>query len=259
MMENYKTYTESQMHEANVILEGVDRNNGRTNIVCLGQTEQSKGVMFVLYTYVDEMHGGMSNPMQFMGNLSNDLVKACKKARKICGDSNILLETELNIEQTSIKMQVEAFHKKNPEMIPMWESKNYVVQDIKSYLERKGRISHAQIDVVKRIYNKELVWAEQKKIQQQNEEKYGHLVAHYFNEKDRVELTIKDVVSTVSYESEWGRNSIIKYLTECDKVVIYSGTSPKEIGAGSKIKATIKHNVYNGANQTLLQRIAVIK
>lgn len=256
-MENVIVYSENEMNEAFKILEGVRNNDGRTNIVCLGQTEQSKGIRFVLYTYVEDQYQ-YGNPMQFRAILSNDLIDACERARVLCGNSNIELHSDVNNEQTSIKMQVESFYKNNPDMVFMLETKNYIVEDIKNYLNRKGRISRSQIGLVEKIYEQHQVWAEENRIKKENESKFAHLEVLYFNEKERVELSIAEVLSTVKFDTEWGFKSIIKYLTECGKVVVYSGTSPKEIGAGSKIKATIKHNVYNGITQTLLQRISVL-
>lgn len=251
IMENIKTYSDEVIHEANNILSGKHYDNGSTNIVCLGQTEGSKGIMFVLYNYREDMHSH-GNPMTFRAILSNDLLEACERARVLCGDSHIELYNEINGKRLSIELQVENFLKLNPTLVDKLETKHYIIEDIKRHLHKKGRISNSQINLVERIH-------EDVKTREEKVDKYAPLEKHYFEEKARVELQIKEIISTAGYATMYGYNSIIKYLTECNRVVLYSGTSPKELESGDRIKATIKHNEYKGTEQTLLQRISILK
>lgn len=252
-------YSDEQIDKAYKICEGKHYEQF-TNIVCLGQSDNSKDVMFVLYQYrkPNNSYSPLST-MQFKQILSNDLVRACEKAREICGDSFIAIENDVNVSKISIRLLVEDFKKDNPTIVPLLEMKNHIARDINRFLETKGYITNAQIELLRKIDERNRKWAEEKKESMEKSEKYSLLEDHHFNVKDRVEVTISDIISKVSFDTEWGHNHVIKYLTTCDKIVMYSGTSPKEINVGDTIKGTVKHNTYKGTKQTLLQRLSLVK
>lgn len=65
------------------ILKG-EINPLREYIICMGQSSNSKGVMFVMYSVLRECKSPYVNPMCYMGILADDLETACINARKRC-------------------------------------------------------------------------------------------------------------------------------------------------------------------------------
>lgn len=94
--------------------------------------------------------------------------------------------------------------------------------------------------------------------QQKDAENAASVFLHTDGEK--VTLDIKEIES-YGYDSQFGYVFIKKYVSKDGAVYTYKGSSPTYIEDKDnfiKVKATIKHNEYNGAKQTLLQRIKVI-
>jgi hypothetical protein len=63
------------------ILKG-DVNPLRNYVITLGQTCASKGVMFVMYSYLKECNSPHVNPANYLGNLGADMQTAVANARK---------------------------------------------------------------------------------------------------------------------------------------------------------------------------------
>jgi hypothetical protein len=260
MLKDVNEYTKEQYDEAFELSLGTF-NKTREYVLCLGQSQSSKNIMFVLYVYnkISLRPGHSEMNFNFVKILSNDLVRAVKNARKVCGDQNIVLEADQNYKRVSIKYQVELFFENYPDLKIKLDTPGYFFESVKAQLEAKGTISHAQIEAINNAYDKHIEYLENKKNQTIKEEKYKHLQQYFFKEGDRVEITIKSIIAQAGFESDWGYTHIIKYLTTCDKIVIYSGTSPKDdVTEGSTIKATIKHKKYRDIEQTLIQRISII-
>lgn len=82
---------------------------------------------------------------------------------------------------------------------------------------------------------------------------------HLFENKKRVELKIK-TIKAFGFEGYYGYTFIRVYETECGKEVKYMGSNPPEISyeVFEAVKATIKHDNYNGVDETKLQRISLL-
>lgn len=80
---------------------------------------------------------------------------------------------------------------------------------------------------------------------------------HFFNEKDRVELTITEIDS-FDFMGQFGICYIKTYKDDQGRLFNYMGGSPKEFEGTVKVKATIKHSEYKGEPQTHLQRMKVL-
>lgn len=65
------------------ILKG-EENPIRSYVICMGQSEGSKGVMFVMYSVLKKVSSPYVNPMTYMGILADDFETACINARKRC-------------------------------------------------------------------------------------------------------------------------------------------------------------------------------
>ncbi len=82
---------------------------------------------------------------------------------------------------------------------------------------------------------------------------------HHFSDGQKVELEIEEI-RRGGFEGFYGWTSIVTYKTACGKVVKYMGSSSpylKQEGF-TKVRATIKHDNYNGKPETKLQRIKVL-
>lgn len=76
------------------LLKG-DKNPIRNNIITLGQSLGSKGVMFVLYSELIELPPNfIGDKYIYRGNLSDDFETAIKNARKRCGRFEILVDMD---------------------------------------------------------------------------------------------------------------------------------------------------------------------
>lgn len=67
----------------NSILFG-ERNPLRDYVICMGQSDASKGVMFVFYSVLRKASSPYVNPMCYLGILADDLETAIINARKRC-------------------------------------------------------------------------------------------------------------------------------------------------------------------------------
>jgi uncharacterized protein (DUF3820 family) len=75
------------------LLDGED-NQFRDYFITLGQSESSKGVMFVLYSVLKKCTSAHVNPCNYLGQLSNNLEDAVISARKKVGKFKIQIEQE---------------------------------------------------------------------------------------------------------------------------------------------------------------------
>lgn len=95
-----------------------------------------------------------------------------------------------------------------------------------------------------------------------NKNQVGRLKAeqwsgHFFADGQKVELELMEI-SRGGFEGAYGFTSIRNYQTRDNKVVTYKGSSPISLPEGwNKVTATVKHNSYNGRNQTLLLRMKI--
>lgn len=71
------------IEELEAMLDG-ERNPMREYVICHGQSNQSKDVMFVFYSILRECLSPYVNPMNYLGILGGDLETACINARKRC-------------------------------------------------------------------------------------------------------------------------------------------------------------------------------
>lgn len=82
---------------------------------------------------------------------------------------------------------------------------------------------------------------------------------HHFENKKRLELEIKELDS-FSFEGAYGTVFVVTYASKCGKLLKYLGTTPQDISEDNftKVKATTKHDEYNGVEETKLTRIRKI-
>jgi hypothetical protein len=86
----------------------------------------------------------------------------------------------------------------------------------------------------------------------------------FFNDKERIEIELKEM-SSRHFEGvgAFGEYSffIITYTDRNGRAFYYKGSSVPQIPEGDflKVKATVKHSVYNGTMQTNLQRFHINK
>ncbi len=85
---------------------------------------------------------------------------------------------------------------------------------------------------------------------------------HLFNNGEKVTLEIKLLPSlSFGFDGTYGRTYIETYATKDGKMVKYMGSSPVDISEDEfvKVTATIKHDSYNGVQETKLLRIKFVK
>ena len=266
-MRTQNTYTDEQYNLAEQICQGTMRPLNSEWIVCLGQSDGSKDVMFVLYRWVKaDAIFGTADPMNYCGPLSIDLVTACKKARERCGKMDIRLEAQENNKRASVILMKKYFIEENGEFIERlkkWKTHNNILEDMLSYFERKGKLSESQMNFAEKLIASAEEWMKKRESQKRKDKRLAKREGLFFNEKEKVELTIKKIVEEFSFEGNFGRTYIIKYQTKCGKVVMYKGGNPPQADAGDTIRGTVKHNDYTNREnkeikQTQLQRIKIL-
>jgi hypothetical protein len=114
------------------------------------------------------------------------------------------------------------------------------------------------------------------KIQAKKQEMASYQEGHFYNDKQRVDLSLK-VISIYGYESQFGYTSIYKFVDESNRVFIYKGTKnliqqlktidgdetyysgEKSIKKDSEFicTCTIKHSSYKNNNTTYIQRLII--
>lgn len=125
-----------------------------------------------------------------------------------------------------------------------------------------------ELDDIKYIDGKEVASVDYEYMLKQNEleQEYRDQVIDYFYEpKQRVNLLLT-YKSYSYYDTMYGRIYIQKFMDSDNRVFYYKGKNTIDADNGRmperntkfNIKATIKHNEYNGSRQTLIQRIKVI-
>ena len=80
---------------------------------------------------------------------------------------------------------------------------------------------------------------------------------HFYKDKERVQIKVK-FLSSRSFESNYGTWWVVNYVDEYKQVFTYKGSRPQHFendGEWFTLRATIKHDTYNGKDQTLLSRI----
>ncbi len=88
----------------------------------------------------------------------------------------------------------------------------------------------------------------------------GPVSAHYYNDGEKVELELKEI-SHFGYETQYGWTSICIYATPDNRMFKYKGSTPPEVSKEGfcKVKATVKHDEYQGVAETKLQRVKVLQ
>lgn len=85
------------------------------------------------------------------------------------------------------------------------------------------------------------------------EDRINKMSGHHFTDGAKVELEVKEI-KRFGFDGAYGWTSIRIYETICGKIVKYVGSSPIDLpNEWSKIKATIKHDNYRGAETKLLR------
>jgi len=81
---------------------------------------------------------------------------------------------------------------------------------------------------------------------------YGHFCAN----GERVDIKVK-FLNKRSFETDYGTFWVINYIDEYKRVFTYKGARPQHFEDCDwfTLRATIKHDTYNGNDQTLLSRI----
>ncbi len=84
--------------------------------------------------------------------------------------------------------------------------------------------------------------------------------AHYFAQGEKVEIEVKEI-GYFSFETPYGRTSVCTYKTPDNRMFKYIGSTPPDVSKDEfvKVKATIKHDNYNGTDETKLQRVKVLQ
>ena len=79
---------------------------------------------------------------------------------------------------------------------------------------------------------------------------------HHFENGKRISIELKEIDS-FSFDGYYGTTFVITYASKCGKIFKYMGGNPADISRDEfqTVKATIKHDNYNGENETKLQRI----
>lgn len=82
---------------------------------------------------------------------------------------------------------------------------------------------------------------------------------HFFENGQKVELKIKKI-GGFNFGSQFGTTYVEIYATDDNKEVKYMGANPLDISKEEfvTVKATVKHDSYQGKNETKLQRIKII-
>lgn len=98
-------------------------------------------------------------------------------------------------------------------------------------------------------------YATPRQIAKFNVDKLGGL---FYNNGEKVTLNVKEIVA-FQFDGKFGTTYVRKYITDDNKVVEYMGGNPLDISKEefTAIKATIKHDNYNGGCTKLL-RIKII-
>ena len=80
---------------------------------------------------------------------------------------------------------------------------------------------------------------------------------HFFNDGDKVVLTLTEIAST-HFDTQFGTTYIITYKDEEGRIFKYMGASPINFNNDTEtVKATVKHSEYNGVAETKLQRMKI--
>jgi len=82
---------------------------------------------------------------------------------------------------------------------------------------------------------------------------------HYYNNKERVELDLKKV-GEFDVDTQFGVMYLVTFVDLAGRKFIYRGSVPIDFpddGEFHPVKGTIKHNIYNGIQQTLIQRVKI--
>lgn len=83
---------------------------------------------------------------------------------------------------------------------------------------------------------------------------------HFFEDGKRVEVEVK-VLTSFSFETNWGTCNVVIMQTKSGEVVKYMGSSYPSLSQDeyTKIRGTVNHGQYKGQDQTLLKRISIVK
>ena len=84
---------------------------------------------------------------------------------------------------------------------------------------------------------------------------------HHFNDGEKVELSIKSLKDrSFAFNAYYGTTFVNYYASKCGKLLKYMGSTPPDIkDEYVSVMATIKHDNYEGENETKLMRIKIKK
>jgi len=110
--------SEQELEQFEELLKG-ETNPLREYVITLGQSNGSKGVMFVLYSYLKKCESAYANPAVYLGTLSSDFETAVLKARQR------VPKFQINIEE------YETFRNRlRPCVMPFGKYKNQTIEEI---------------------------------------------------------------------------------------------------------------------------------
>lgn len=279
-MTNEVTYSDEVLAQAEAIVSAnVVENEFYIFYLTLGQSGNSKDVRFVLYR-LSLKANQYTDPFKFIKVLSDDLIEAAHKAKRICGNNPIVIDFER-------QNKIAAWHKWTPDVIRFgknyglklsevpekyvcWIAKGCPLFDEKMecwcnyYYGGKDFQKIAQEFAVEKGFGKmvgdHFMTNEQVKKHEAKQAVLNSLIrGHHHNDKEKIskELTIFKVNG---FQSEFGYVDIITFIDSENKVYTYKGSSfPESIAVGNTftIKATVKNSSYNNQDETYIQRLKI--
>jgi len=202
------------------ILKG-DINPMRKYVITLGQSSASKGVMFVMYSYLKECTSPHVNPANYLGNLGADMVTAVSNARKRVPKYEILIE-----DWETVSKRI------SNNMMPFGKYKGCSIEDIfdkdENYLLWVA--NSESFHYIKSVGCRSLI-SEYSKIAKENiiESNRSKSLSKALPIEEKTNVKELTVYSIYTGQSEWGDPYRVVKLTDAD------GNKYKYNGSSSKI------------------------
>lgn len=198
----------------------------------------------------------------YIKNLSTDLETAKSKLvgdfdidLDLCGASNF---TRSSKKLNDAPVNVFCFGKYCGKDIIETNDVNYTdwyYQQTKNKVAKQLLIDNGFVEYNNDVISEEAYQKIQYDLQREN---YLNSLAngHHFENGKRLSLELKEIDS-FSFDGYYGTTFVIKYASKCGKIFKYVGSNPADISRDEfeDVTATIKHDNYNGENETKLQRI----
>lgn len=219
--------------------------------------------------YVNEYQAYEKVTYTYFQNLSKDEGAAIKKAREKFGIENPVIDYSLRGKKSwskrsegfvvdEVPIDLFAFGKFQFTKISECEETSYL-----SWYYQETKSEEAKAVLLTRgfkMYEGDLLSLESFKAckAKAKERKFIDSLkgGHHFENGEKVEIEIKRI-GGFSFESNYGTCHVETYASKCGLLLKYMGSSPADISERKyqAVKATIKHNAYNGESETRLQRI----